>query len=213
MSIADGARKGGMIGCRESQGQMSFRVVGDIGVWMAIVASHRGQLPHSIGWTQTQRQGRLSRTFFSTLVGEMNKLSGWSPLTGSPPRHAGLEGPARATAPGLRLLPTIHVEAISDARGGGRCFHGHGRRQTIDRGHGMDCPKRSGGWRGRGEVWVVGPPTTPTPTPSSQGSGIEMAWSTPPSPLRLRFALVVFACVVVGGRRWATRQVGERHFY
>lgn len=106
----------------------------------------RGQLSHSIGWTQTQRQGRFVND------------AGWRDeqiVRLVPPRHAGLDGPARATAPGLRLLPTIHVDAISDARGGGRCFHGHGRRQTIDRGHGMDCPKER--WMEREGRGVGGP--------------------------------------------------------
>lgn len=77
MSIADGVRKGGMIGCRESQGQMSVRVVGDIGVWMAIVASPGPASPQHRLDTDSETRAFVSS---STLVGEMNKLSGWFPL-------------------------------------------------------------------------------------------------------------------------------------
>lgn len=214
MSIADGVRKGGMIGCRESQGQMSFRVVGDIGVWMAIVASPGASFPtasvgHRLIRDKGVCQGRSSRRWLER-------------RTNCP---AGPPSPARPQdTPVLRdrherPLPdfgccrqyTWRQYRTREGVAGASTGTGEGRLSTED----MEwTAQRSSGWRGRGVVTGVGgPPTTPTPTPSSQGSGIEMAWSTPPSPLRLRFALVVFACVVVGGRRWATRQVGERHFY
>lgn len=76
MSIADGVRKGGMIGCRESQGQMSARVVGDIGDWMAIVASPGASFPTALVGHRLRDKGVLS----TTMVGGMNKLSGWFPL-------------------------------------------------------------------------------------------------------------------------------------
>lgn len=146
----------------------------------------RGQLPHSIGWTQTQRQGSFVND------------AGWRDE-----QIVRLVPPRPQDTPVLmdrheRPLPdfgccrqyTWRQYRTQEGVAGASTGTGEGRLSTED----MEwTAQRSGGWRGRAEVWVV----------RSQGSGIAMAWSTPPCPLRQGASLSVGGGLRLRRGRWS----------
>lgn len=183
---------------------MSVRVVGDIGVWMAIVASPGASFPTASVGHRLRDQGVCLFLDAGWRDEQIVRLV--------PPRPQDtpvLRGRHERPLPdfGCCRQYTWRQYRTREGVAGASTGTGEGRLSTED----MEwTAQRSGGWRGRGEVWVVRPPL-PLPTPSSQGSGIEMAWSTPPSPLRQGASLPVSSLAswsVVGGGRPARLESG-----
>lgn len=123
----------------------------------------------------------------TTLVGGMNKLSGWFPQD-TPVLMGRHERPLPDF--GCCRQYTWRQYRTQEGVAGASTGTGEGRLSTED----MEwTAQRSGGWRGRAEVWVV----------RSQGSGIAMAWSTPPCPLRQGASLSVGGGLRLRRGRWS----------